>query len=477
MRNRIIIFLTFLSLTSLNSLAQKTVFPDTNAGKRASAFWTLVKTKDKETVTKFINNEMLAKKDVTAAQRIDVFGQVRSILGTSDIKKVVRASNSKISFVAVDPQGRLRLISITLAPGGRIDQIGLRRATDDDLSDEIQRVLSGSELVDEVDKYLAGLESKDEFSGTVLVAKNGKPIYKKAIGYANLSDRVPNKIDTKFNTGSIDKTFTQLAIGMLIDEGKISFDDKLGKFLPKYANKNAREKVNVRHLLTMTSGIVDFFGQKFFGTSKRQFRTLEAYLPMFESKPLLFEPGTSRRYSNGSYILLGLIIEKASGKSYFDFVRDRIYKPLGMNNTYAFENDVPTPNRATGYTLNGVTDKESKSRVSNVLMIPVKGSSGGGGYSTVEDLLKFVNGLESGKLKVPDSIKGMYGYTRGMGIAGGAPGLNAAVETKIGGNHTIIVMTNYDPADCRNSGGKNQTLAGTRGLICDYFQNCLGLFL
>jgi CubicO group peptidase (beta-lactamase class C family) len=168
----------------------------------------------------------------------------------------------------------------------------------------------------------------------VLLAKDGKPIFEKAYGMASKSYGAANRTDTKFNLGSIDKVFTKVAIGQLIQQGKIaSIDDKLIKYLPDYANKEAAEKITLRQIVNMQSGIGDFFGPTFEKTAKDQFRTISDYLPLFTPEPLQFEPGTKQKYSNGGYIVLGAVIEKLTGKTYYDYVRENIFQPLGMDDT------------------------------------------------------------------------------------------------------------------------------------------------
>ena len=156
--------------------------------------------------------------------------------------------------------------------------------------------------------------------------KDDKPIFSKAYGLASKENKTPNNPDTKFNLGSINKIFTRIAIGQLVQQGKISFDDKLGKYLPDYPNRDAAEKVTIRHLITMKSGIGDFFGEKFVRCRRINCRKNSDFIPLFADKPLAFEPGTKEQYSNGGYILLGAIIEKVTGKSYYDYVRENIFK-------------------------------------------------------------------------------------------------------------------------------------------------------
>ena len=308
-----------------------------------------------------------------------------------------------------------------------------------------------AELVAHLSKTVDKLAAEDKFSGAVLLAKDGKPIFEKAYGQASKSYSAANRTDTRFNLGSIDKIFTKIAIGQLIQQGKItSVDDKLIEYLPDYPNREAAEKISLRQILTMQSGIGDFFGPKFEKSAKDQFRTISDYLPLFASEPLLFEPGTKRQYSNGGYIVLGAVIEKLTGKSYYDYARENIFQPLGMEKTDFSEVDEIISNRATGYTKRGAV--ESVSWRDNIYTQPARGSSAGGGYSTTHDLLKFANAVADGKIlnpafeaNIPVPEGRLFAIMRGIGMAGGSPGVNGVLEAGMPGGYTIIVLSNYDP--------------------------------
>jgi D-alanyl-D-alanine carboxypeptidase len=308
-----------------------------------------------------------------------------------------------------------------------------------------------AELIAKLSAAMDKLVADDQFSGAVLLAKDGKPIFEKAYGLASKSYAVANRTDTKFNVGSIDKIFTKIAIGQLIQQGRIaSADDKLIRYLPDYPNKDAAERITLRQILTMQSGIGDFFGPKFEKSAKDQFRTISDYLPLFASEPLQFEPGTQRRYSNGGYIVLGAVIEKITGQSYYDYVRQNIFHPLGMENTDFYEVDAVVANRASGYTKRGAV--ETVDWRENVYLQPARGSSAGGGYSTLGDLLNFANAVSERKIpnpafeKEPPIAPGQpFANMRGIGIAGGSPGVNGVMEAGMPGGYTIIVLANYDP--------------------------------
>jgi CubicO group peptidase (beta-lactamase class C family) len=311
--------------------------------------------------------------------------------------------------------------------------------------------ISTTELTEKLGQYLEELAAKDEFSGVALLAKGGNPAFYHAYGLASREYGVPNNVETKFNIGSIDKVFTKVAIGQLLEGGKIgSIDDKLEKYLPNYPNREAASKVTLRQILNMQSGIGDFFGPTFAKSAKDQFRAIADFLPLFASAPLAFEPGTKRQYSNGGYIVLGAVIEKISGRSYYEYVRENIFKPLGMENTDFYEADVPTANLASGYCRD--REKSKAPRHNNIYTRPARGSSAGGGYSTARDLLKFANAIEARTIKVPIFEEGapkppnaLFGAMRGIGAAGGAPGLNGVLETALPGGYTIVVLSNYDP--------------------------------
>jgi CubicO group peptidase (beta-lactamase class C family)/predicted aspartyl protease len=274
--------------------------------------------------------------------------------------------------------------------------------------------------------------AQGKFSGVVLLAENGKPVMTKAWGFADAAQKIPNKPDTKFNLGSINKIFTQVAIGQLAAAGKLSLDDTIRKNLPDYPSPVA-DKITIQQLIEHKSGMGDFFGPEYLAAPPSSIRKLADYLPLFASKPLEFEPGTSQRYSNAGYVVLGLIIERVSGRTYYDYVRDHIFKPAGMTDTDSYAIDAKVSNRATPQTKRGETQ------------LPGRGSSAGGGYSTAGDLLRFAQALRSEKL-LPKKLTDWAfrnDAKRSLGVAGGSPGINTVML--MGSPYTLIVLSNFDP--------------------------------
>jgi CubicO group peptidase (beta-lactamase class C family) len=323
------------------------------------------------------------------------------------------------------------------------------------------RKLGDGDIARELDEYAKRLAAADVFSGTILLARNGKIIYKGAFGTANKDFNTPNRIDTKFNLGSMNKMFTAVAIAQLIERGKMSFDDPLSKFIPDFPNAEAAKKIQIKHLLSHTAGLGGYFSKRYIDMSRERLRTVDDMMKLAreDEKEISFEPGSRWDYSNTGMLVLGKVIEVASGQNYFDYVRDNIYKPAGMTNTDSYELDRVNPNLAVGYDKQ-FTDSGIVWR-NNVFSHVMRGGPQGGGYSTVEDLLKFDQALRSGKLIRTETLKILtspkpelnspkYGYGFKIdskqniaGHGGGFTGINSNLDMYLGNGWSAIVMSNY----------------------------------
>jgi CubicO group peptidase (beta-lactamase class C family) len=346
-------------------------------------------------------------------------------------------------------------VTTSLAAQPKRVEIGGRQGPDPTVDwphPEIRPEMTASERLASLDAFLGELTKKDLFAGAVLVAKDGKPTFRKAYGLANRELGVANTPETKFNIGSINKDFTRDAIRLLAKDGKLSLSDTIAKHLPDYKGAGA-DRITIAQLLEHESGMGDFFGEQFQKTPKGELRSLQDFVPFFVDKPLEFEPGKGRRYSNAGFVVLGLIIEKVSGKSYYDFVRDRVYAPLGMNDSGSWQVDEIAQGRSTGYTKRGPTGPLATPR-SNIELLPGRPSSAGGGMSTVDDLLRYANGLRADTLGL--------GAVAGFGAAGGLPGANAALELCDGGV-TIIALANVDPPAAEFVAEQSRKLFGCPG--------------
>lgn len=304
--------------------------------------------------------------------------------------------------------------------------------------------------------------ARDQFSGAVLVAKDGKVVFAQAYGLADRDQQIANTLDTRFRIGSMNKMFTATAILQLVQAKKISLDDTVGKFLPDYPNKDLASKVTIRHLLTHTGGTGDIFGPDY-DAHRLELRTLDDYVKLYGNRALLHEPGADNRYSNYGFLLLGVIIEKVTKRSYHDHVAARIFKPAKMTRTSSPFEDQPMAGRSIAYSKN-LGEQRAATWTDARDTLPIRATSAGGGDSTVGDLLRFANALTTHKLldarhtellTTPQTGEPAGGYGFGFGTSeidgvrcfghgGGAPGMNGDLRICSNG-YTIAVLANMDP--------------------------------
>ena len=426
-------------LSALGGIAQGSTSPEQPATSHLKAYIEAFNSGDTEQMKAFFESHFATSslKEAGAQARLARFQGAKQRLQSFKLERIVAEQPFRTSLLAKAGNGDnvLLIAAVEKEPPYKLISIQLELVEDPANIDIPDPKPDEKEFVVAVRAFLAEKTRADEFSGVVLVAKDARVLFHEAYGNADREKMTPNQKDTKFNLGSINKNFTRVAIYQLENQGKLALDDPIKKFLPDYPNPQAAEKVTIRHLLNMTSGIGDFFGSRYDAAPKEKIRTLRDYLPFFADLPLQFDPGTANRYSNGGYLVLGLIIEKASGMDYYSYVKENIFKPCGMLSTDSYARDANVPNRALGYTLEGAAEG---GRVLNHATLPGRGSSAGGGYSTAEDMLKYVMALKENKIFLPD-------IASGLGIAGGAPGINSALEWDPRSGYIVIVLTNFDP--------------------------------
>ncbi len=252
-----------------------------------------------------------------------------------------------------------------------------------------------------IDELMKMYNDSGYFNGSVLVAENGKVIYKKGFGFANMEWNNPNTLDTKFRIASIVKQFTATLILQLVEQGKIKLDGKITDYLPDY-RKDTGERVTIHHLLNHTSGIPDFPGVPGFGSISRNPQQVPDFVKKFASGDLEFEPGTKYAYNNSAYFILGAIIEKLTGKTYEQVLKEKIFDPLGMKNTGYDHHKTVLSKRASGYekTLSGYINAP-------YLDMSITYSVGGL-YSTVEDLYLWDRALYTDKILSAKSKELMF---------------------------------------------------------------------
>ncbi|MBO9202150.1 MULTISPECIES: serine hydrolase [Niastella] len=256
----------------------------------------------------------------------------------------------------------------------------------------------GNQLEKKLDKLIAGYIVPSQPGCEVLVARHGQIVYKKAFGSANLELNVPLSTGMVFNLASITKQFTAVAILQLMEQGKISLNDSLQKFVPDFPSKG--HTITIEHLLTHTSGIKDYLQLNFSGQNMERWDfTPKQVIDSFKNYPLNFIPGARFSYSNSGYYLLGYIIEKISGKRYQNYIIDNLLKPLGMAHTCFDSNGNIIPGRVNGYYKDGADYKNPD------FWSPTIEYAAGGLISNVDDLLKWHNGLYSYQLLKKETLQ------------------------------------------------------------------------
>jgi len=435
--------------------AAQTSPPDTPAGRQCAAWLESFNRGDKDA-----HRDFLEKNSPSRVKDIDRELNFRQMTGGFDFKKVEESSPTKLVALLQERQSdqmaRLTL-EVESAEPHHIASLDLRaipRSAEFALPH-----LSQSDLVAAARKNLEAESAADRFAGAVLVVKDGKPILSEAYGFADREHKTPNTLKTRFRIGSMNKMFTAVATLQLAQAGKLDLKDPVGKYLTDYPNKDVATKVTIHQLLTHTGGTGDFFGPEF-DAHRLELRTLQDYVKLFGNRAPAFEPGSKWEYSNYGFILLGAIIEKVSGQSYYDYVREHIYVPAGITATASDPEDQAVSDRSIGY-----TKMDSTVWTPNTNTLPYRGTSAGGGYSTVEDLAKFASALidhrllsaeytemlTTGKPGTPDSSYA-YGFgdhkingTRCFGHGGGAPGMNGDLEICPGPGYVVAVLANMDP--------------------------------
>lgn len=247
------------------------------------------------------------------------------------------------------------------------------------------------------DALLSGLIETNDPGLAVLVAQNGKILFEKCYGLADREHHMPVIPQTTFRIGSITKQFTASAILKLQEEGKLSVNDQLSKYVPDFPRG---DEVTLRNLLTHTSGIKDYIGDDL--SNQTNATTTEAIIETIKRDSYDFEPGAKWSYDNSGYLLLGYIVEKVSGRSYGDFLRENFFKPLGMTNTAVYRAQLSLPHEALGYSL----DTNGFKRALNWDMSWAAGA--GALYSTVEDLFRWNEGVFNGRVLDAASLKAVF---------------------------------------------------------------------
>jgi D-alanyl-D-alanine carboxypeptidase len=454
--------LTALTLTARNprtapGQSAAVEIPKTPAGEQFSAWLIAFNGGDKAELEKF-----RSRFDKPEEHKLEGMLGFRQQTGGFDLRRIEDSTGTQLTALVQerdsDQFARLK-IEVEAAAPNKITHLDVR-AIERPGEFTLPR-LSQSDLVTALRAKLEKDSAAGKFSGSALLAKDGKPIFTGAYSMADREKKIPNALNTKFRIGSMNKMFTAVSILQLVQAGKISLSDPVGKSLTDYPNKDIATKVTIYQLLTHTGGTGDFFGPQF-EAHRLELKTLQDYVRLYGQRAPEFEPGSRWEYSNYGFLMLGVIVERVSGKSYYDYVSENIYAPAGMTSSGSFPEDQTVPNRSIGY-----TQFDGGGLRPNTDTLPYRGTSAGGGYCTVEDFLRFANALTNhkllnaqntdlltaGKVDTPRGNKYAFGFMdneagtpmRHFGHGGGAPGMNGELQIFPQTGYVIVVLSNLDP--------------------------------
>ncbi len=249
-----------------------------------------------------------------------------------------------------------------------------------------------------LDGYVEKLVKDDDLAGALLIAQGDRVLFRRAFGFADAARTRPMTDTTRITLASGSKMFTALAIASLVQEGRLRYDDPLAKVLPAVADKDFAAKVTIAHLLSHTSGVGEYWNANY-EKHARELDRVADFLPFVLDAGILFAPGEKFRYSNSNYILLGMVLEAVTGKTYDDVLAERVFRPAGMTETGLFRIDPADPSQAQRLARDGNAWKAEPGGG--------RGSSAGGAVSTMADMLRFAHALVSGRIVSKETLAGM----------------------------------------------------------------------
>lgn len=318
-----------------------------------------------------------------------------------------------------------------------------------------------SAFVAAVRAHLEKVTATGQFSGAVLVVWDGQTLFEGAYGLADRERNVLNTTLTQFRVASMNKMMTAVATLQLVQAGKLRLDVPLSTYLPDYPNSELAAKATLHHLLTHTGGTGDIFGPDFMA-HRSELREPADYLRLYGTRALRFEPGERWEYSNYGFMLLGAVIERVTGTSYYDHLASRVLTPAGMSATGFAPEDSLVPGRSAGYTNQLVAG----ALVSNAPVLPYRGTPAGGGYSTVGDFARFAAAVREhrlldathtsllldGKVPLNQGLRYAYGFhertvagRRFVGHNGDSAGMSGDLEFEPDGGYVVVALSNFDP--------------------------------
>jgi CubicO group peptidase (beta-lactamase class C family) len=442
-------------------------FPDTTLGRIMQQLLDVVDRGEPGEIERFVesNFSMNAFRSQPASEYVAFLRKLQQQSGGLEIVSVTPDNTAQPMTVLARSRigGHFVRVQAGLdhAEPQKLAGMGADKATDPDAPKlaDVSGPLSEAEMIAAIRTDLERRAAAGDLSGVVLIAKGDEVLLEEAYGYADREAKRPNTIDTTFHIASVGKMFTAVSIAQLVNAGKLSYSDTVASVLPEYPNREVASKITIHQLLTHSAGLGTFFGSPGFVPGKTYLNSSEE-IAVYQDEKLFFEPGWRWRYSNASFSLLGAIIEKLSGKSYIDYIRENIFDPLGMRKTYASPDDA-----SVFYTQSPRDPLGLEPYMGDRALVTGKPSGFGGGFSSARDLFTFLRAYRTGRLmgegmtlvvaegKVNQDASGArragYGIfeyeTAGQVVRGHTGGSRVEVEMLWNSDYTVIVMLNAIP--------------------------------
>ncbi|HEX6189265.1 MAG TPA: serine hydrolase domain-containing protein [Pyrinomonadaceae bacterium] len=449
------------------ALGKRVELPDTPIGRIMREWFAVIDRGDEEEISRFVAEHFSANAfrfQRSAADYVAFFRKLHEQSGGLEIVQVrPDAAGRPFAVLARSKRGEhyaLIQAGLDRTEKEKLFGLGIDKAESPSapkLSD-ISEKLSESQMIAAIKKDLDRRAAGGDFSGVVLIAKHDKVLLHQAYGFADRERKIPNTIDTRFHLASVGKMFTAVAIARLVKEGKLSYTDTIARVFPDYPNKTVAEKVTIHQLLTHTAGFGTFFESPGF-VKEKTYQNSTQEIAVYQDEKLFFEPGLRWRYSNAGYSLLGAIIERRSGKTYRQYVRETIFKPLGMRQTHS------NSSTAIFYTQSPDDPLGTEAYLPDKTLASSPATGFGGGFSTAGDLFKFLRAYRKGRLlgaeaiaqmvnsKVNKDDKGTRRYAYGIEefvshgevVRGHSGGGRSDAEMLWDSGYTVIVQINANP--------------------------------
>ena len=403
---------------------------------------------------------------------MDFIATIRENDGNLVLYKANRLGMFKYELTIKSEKGNWLSMDVSIQESDpyAIDRFGIRKINPEDPPESIlyqpgkaegtapRKLRINDKAIKDIGDQFEDIAKTGDFSGVIGVFHNWEALFIESYGSSNLQTGIGNEKETKFNIGSLNKLFTSIAVLKLVQEGKLSLTDPMIEHLPEMSDPKARS-VTIEHLIKHTSGYGMYWDDPHFLENRTDLLTIPDYMVFLKDAPIGFDPGSSQRYSNTGYVLLGAVIERITENSYQEYIESTFFKPLGMLRS-GHKLDFNDPELATGYSR-GFGSESSTELSTNTEMLPPVGNSAGGGFSTVSDLMKFVKALYNGELLNPkmtamatSRFTKDSGKLEGMRIGGGAPGINAIIDYNPEDNLLVVVLANLDPPSAESASRK-----------------------